>query len=278
MTAPRGGARPCSGRPSAAAAGDGDRPQSAEYRRQPPEGARGLAPERPSAAAARFRPSLGGLRAGVSALALAGVCSGLPLAQADGVTPSAAAASVAATGDSLPVGRAVTYRFDPDQTFVTFEVRHFWTSTLRGRFGPISGEVTVDRAAGAGDLRLRIPMGSLDTGVRTLDARLKEADLFAVADYPEAYFIATTFHFDAAGGVQEVRGEFILRGVSEPLSLYARHFACRQAAAGGGQPARQVCGGDFTGDLKRSRFGATFGLPFVGDDVHLVVQVEAVSP
>ncbi len=168
----------------------------------------------------------------------------------------------------------VTYQLDPNHTFVTFEVRHFGTSTLRGRIGPVTGEVTVDRAAKSGDVRLRIPMATLDTGLRVLDARLKEPDLLATAEYPEAYFVATRFQFDAAGGVKEVRGEFTLRGVGEPLSLYATSFACRHDA----MPVRDVCGGDFVADLKRSRFGATFGEPFVSDDVHLLVQVEAIAP
>ena len=172
------------------------------------------------------------------------------------------------------VAGPVTYQLDPDHTFVTFEVRHFGTSTLRARIGPVSGEVTVDRGARTGDLRLRIPVGTVSSGLRTLDARLKEPDLLATAEYPEAYFVATRFRFDPAGGVAEVRGEFTLRGVGEPLSLYAKSFACRQDAT----LQREVCGGDFTGDLKRGRFGANFGEPFVSDDVHLVVQVEAIAP
>jgi len=157
---------------------------------------------------------------------------------------------------------------------VQFEVLHFGTSTLRGRIGPVTGEVTLDRAAKAGDLRLRIPVTSVETGMPVLDARLRQPDLLATAGYPEAYFVATRFRFDAAGGVQEVRGEFTLRGVSEPLSLVARSFACRHDAA----LRRDICGGDFDADLKRSRFGATLGEPFVSDDVHLVIQVEAVAP
>ncbi len=167
----------------------------------------------------------------------------------------------------------MTYQLDPAHTGAMFEVRHFGTSTLRGMLGPIEGQVTIDRAARTGDVRLRIPMSTLNTGVPLLDARLKKPDLLATTEYPEAYFLATHFRFDAAGGVQEVRGEFILRGVSEPLSLFAQRFACRQDEA----LKREVCGGDFTGDLKRGDFGATFGVPFVADDVHLVVQVEGVA-
>jgi len=173
-----------------------------------------------------------------------------------------------------PVAGPVTYRLDPDHTFVTFEVRHFGTSTLRGRIGPVTGEVMIDRAARAGDVRLRIPVTTLETGLPALDARLKKPDLLATAEYPEAYFVATRFRFDAAGGVQEVRGEFTLRGVGQPLSLFARSFACRHDDSLG----KEVCGGDFEADLKRGQFGATFGEPFVSDDVHLLIQVEAIAP
>jgi polyisoprenoid-binding protein YceI len=177
---------------------------------------------------------------------------------------------VQAQAESSPI----TYQLDPAHTFVTFEVLHFGTSTLRGRIGPVTGEVTVDRGARSGELRLRIPVDTVSTGIRPLDARLKQPDLLAVGEYPEAYFVATRFQFDDAGGVKEVRGEFTLRGVGQPLSLYARRFACRRDA----MLKKEVCGGDFEADLKRGQFGANFGEPFVSDDVHLLVQVEAIAP
>ena len=172
------------------------------------------------------------------------------------------------------VAGPLTYQLDPDHTFVTFEVLHFGTSTLRGRIGPVTGEVTVDRAARAGDLRLRIPVTTLETGLPVLDARLRKPDLLATAEYPEAYFVATRFQFDAAGGVKEVRGEFTLRGVGQPLSLVARSFACRHDK----RLSKDVCGGDFEANLPRGQFGITYGEPFIGDVVHLRVQVEAIAP
>jgi len=188
------------------------------------------------------------------------------------------AASCASVGTAPALAQSVsgliTYQLDPAHTFVTFEVLHFGTSTLRGRIGPVPGEVTVDRGAHSGDLRLRIPVDTVDTGMRILDARLKQPDLLATTEYPEAYFVATRFRFDAMGGVKEVRGEFTFRGASEPLSLFARSFACRHDD----MLKKDVCGGDFEADLKRGRFGATFGEPFVSDDVHLIIQVEAIAP
>jgi len=160
-----------------------------------------------------------------------------------------------------------TYVLDPAHSFVHFEVLHFGTSTTRGRFGPIAGVVTLDRAAGRGEVGLRIPTAGVDTGLPFFNARLREADLLASAEYPEAYFVARNFRFEGQA-LAEVRGEFTWRGVSQPLSLFARRFACRIDAGA------EVCGGDFEGEILRSEFGITFGLPLVADRVRLVVQVE----
>lgn len=165
----------------------------------------------------------------------------------------------------------VNYRLDPAHSFVHFEVMHFGTSTLRGRFGPIDGEVMLDRAAGRGEVSLRIATGAVNSGVPILDARLRQGDLLASTEHPEAYFVASNFRFDGDKPA-EVRGEFTLRGVSRALSLHAMRFGCHVHP----ELKREVCGGDFEGQLRRSDFGATFGAPLVSDKVRLVVQVEGI--
>ncbi|MCC6219157.1 MAG: polyisoprenoid-binding protein, partial [Aquabacterium sp.] len=37
------------------------------------------------------------------------------------------------------------------------------------------------------------------------------------------------------------------------------------------------CGGDFETTIQREKFGMTYGLPFIPNDVKLVIQVEAVK-
>ncbi len=165
----------------------------------------------------------------------------------------------------------VVYALDPTHSFVNFELRHFGTSTIRGRFGPVNGNVTLDRAAGSGSLDVAIATASVSTGLRVFDARIRERDLLASAEFPQASFVAERFRFDG-DRLAEVRGEFTLRGVSQPLSLFARHFACEQREL----LQREVCGGDFEAEFSRSAFGASFGLPFVGDRVRIVVQVEGI--
>lgn len=161
------------------------------------------------------------------------------------------------------------YELDPAQTFVHFEVQHFDTSTLRGRVGPVRGEVMLDAEAGRGRLGLVIDMRTVDTGFRLLDARLRQADLLDVTGHPDAYFVAERFRF-TQGLPTELTGEFTLRGTPVSLTLKALRFACHEARDA--TPRR--CGGDFEGEVLRSAFGASFGLPLVADRVRILVQAE----
>jgi polyisoprenoid-binding protein YceI len=165
----------------------------------------------------------------------------------------------------------VVYVFDPQRSFVHFEVEHFGTSTIRGRLGPPEGHVELDRAARSGWVGARIRTGSVDTGLPAFDARLRAPDLLASEAFPEASFIGSRFVFDGDRLVA-VGGEFILRGTSQGLELRARRFGCRDDV----QRQTEVCGGDFEGELKRGDFGAGFGLPFVANRVRLIVQVVAI--
>lgn len=161
----------------------------------------------------------------------------------------------------------VVFTLDPERTFVQFELLHFGTSTIRGRFGPIAGEVTLDRSAGRGQMRIAIDTAGVSTGLRVFDARIREADLLASAEFPRAVFSADSVRFEG-DRLAEVSGTLELRGVSRPLVLRALRFACETRAQG------EVCGGDFEGELIRSDYGIQFGLPFVADRVRLQVQVE----
>ena len=187
---------------------------------------------------------------------------------------ASSAAGAAAQAPASEPAAAASWRLDPTHSFVHFEVLHFGASTLRGRFGPLNGELTLDRAAKAGRVQVVVPTAAVSTGLPVLDARLREPDMLSAEAHPQAYFIAERFEFDAQGHVSSVRGEFTLRGTSQPLTLKAQRFRCYTSPLF----RREVCGGDFEGELVRSTFGITHSLPFVADKVRLLVQVEAIAP
>ena len=181
-----------------------------------------------------------------------------------------ALALLAATA-STPA-QPVSYVLDPTHSFVNFELLHFDTSTIRGRFGPLSGDVVLDRSARSGRVQVVVATAAVSTGLPLLDALLKRADLLAVADHPQAFFVAERMELDDQGRVTAVTGEFTLRGIGQSLRLVAQGFRCYFHPL----LRREVCGGDFEAEFLRSRFGITHSLPFVADRVRLKIQVEAI--
>ena len=67
----------------------------------------------------------------------------------------------------------VVYSLDPAHSFASFEVLHFDTSTLRGRFGPLSGDITLDRDARRGRVQVVVDTAAASTGLGVLDARIR---------------------------------------------------------------------------------------------------------
>lgn len=163
------------------------------------------------------------------------------------------------------------YLIDPAHTHIQWEVRHFGTSTSRGRFDDISGHVTLERAAQRGETSITIGLASIDSGVAPLDTILRSRSFLDVKNFPQAYFVASRFRF-ADGKPVEVRGELTMHGASQPLTLRAVGFNCYEHPV----LRREVCGGDFEAEFSRSAFGITYGLPVVGDTVKLQIGIEAI--
>ena len=184
----------------------------------------------------------------------------------------AAGLLAAATVAGPAAGQPVDYALDPTHSSVTFEVLHFDTATIRGRFSLLEGTVQWDRGTGRGRVQVVVDTASVSTGVPVLDALLRRDDLLASSAHPRAYFVAEQFSAGTDGAVQAVTGEFTLRGTGRGLRLVAQRFRCYT------QPLlrREVCGGDFEATLPRSAYGITHSLPFVADTVRLLVQVEAI--
>lgn len=186
-------------------------------------------------------------------------------------TASLLAVLLAAAGWTPAKAQPVTYGIDAAHTKVYWEVRHFGTSTHRGRFEGADGDIVIDRDKGTGEVQIIIPTATVSSGVPALDAVLRNDSFLASASHPQAYFVAKQLRFDG-NQLNAVRGEFTLRGVSRPLELSASNFACRDDA----RLKREVCGGDFQAEILRSEYGSTFGLPFVGDKVRLLISVEGI--
>ena len=182
------------------------------------------------------------------------------------------AAALLAAG-TLAQAELATYAIDPTHTFVTFEAKHFGTSTLRGRFDKKEGSVTIDRVAKTGKADITIDVGSVSTGVGALDGHLKSKDFFNAADNGSAKFVGDKFTFDGTK-VASVAGTLTMLGKTLPATLNATHFNCYEHP----MLKREVCGGDFETTIQRSQWGMDYGVKMgLPDSIRLLVQIEAVK-
>jgi polyisoprenoid-binding protein YceI len=185
---------------------------------------------------------------------------------------SATIVAIAGGLASLPVWAADSYSIDPRHTFPIYEISHFGWSTQRGRFDKTMGKIVLDRAAKTGSIEVTIDVASVDTGVDKLNEHLLSEDFFNAAKHPTMTFKASkiAFNGDTPGSVP---GEITIMGVTKPATLSVLRSSC------GMHPMlkKEVCGADATATIKRSEFGMTKYLPALGDEVKLLINVEAIK-
>ena len=165
-----------------------------------------------------------------------------------------------------------TYNIDPNHTFPAYEIGHMGYSLQRGRFNKTRGRITMDPAAKTGSAEVTIETDSVSTGVDKLDEHLRGADFFNAPRYPQIVFKATELKFDGER-VTHARGTLSMNGITQPVTLEVTRFKC----AVNPMLMRKVCGADMSTTLKRSDFEMKYGIPMLGDEVLLRINVEAIK-
>lgn len=183
-------------------------------------------------------------------------------------------ALAAAASLGLGAAQAANYTIDPSHTFVTFEIDHQKTSTNRGRFDQIEGEISFDRAAKTGKADIRIGIASVNTGTADFDKHLTSDDIFKAGAHPQARFVSERFEFDG-DKIDEIHGQLTLLGKTHPVTLEAEKFNCYSNPM---QKGKETCGGDFEATIDRSLWGVDYGSQFgIPKEVKIIVQIEAVK-
>ena len=173
---------------------------------------------------------------------------------------------------ALPAA-AVEYLIDPSHTYASFEIDHLGFSTQRGQFNRTSGSIDFDSEARSGRIDIRIDAASLDTGFELRDEVLRGESWFNTKVFPDILFRSQNLIFDQERLVA-VDGTLLMLGELRPMRLEVSRFKCGLNLA----LRKRGCGADAQGVLRRSEFGLQNGLPFIGDDVRLRIQVEANPP
>lgn len=170
---------------------------------------------------------------------------------------------------SLPAWSAETFVLDPEHTFPSFEIRHQHISTFRGKFNRTQGKVVLDPQGANSLIEVVVDASSGDTGHEGLDKKLPGMLFFNAGRFPEIRFTSSQVEF-ADGKPVRALGQLTLLGVTQPVTLEIRDYACGQQFL----TRRPMCGADVHATIRRSDFGMSFGIPAIGDDVKLSIEVE----
>ena len=163
------------------------------------------------------------------------------------------------------------YQIDPTHTFPNLEFSHMGISIWRGKFNQTSGEITLDREAKIGTVKVNVNPASINFGLKEMDDMAMSEEFFNVVKFPQATYTGKiVFKGDLPA---KVVGEITLLGVSRPLTLDINLFNCIEHP----MLQTQVCGADASGQVNWSEYGMKKSEYGKGDAgiVTLHIQVEA---
>lgn len=163
------------------------------------------------------------------------------------------------------------YRFDKDHTNIVWYVSHMGFSKSMGQFMDYDGQIILDHDNPAqSSVTITLQTASIMTGLADFDAHLKSADFFDVEKYPVATFTSTKIIL-LTDRRAKVEGNFTLLGITRPVTLNVR-FNKRALDI---KTNKMRTGFSIKTTVKRSRWGMKKYLPFVGDNVIIRIEAEA---
>lgn len=178
------------------------------------------------------------------------------------------AASLSAAAWAAPQ----TFVIDNSHTYPQFSYNHFGYSQQTHRFTKTQGRITLDRAAQSGSVEVSIDANSVDTGYALFNSHLKGEAFFNTENHPTLSFKSTRMHFEG-DQPSAVDGELTIKGITHPITLKITSFLCMPHP----MLKKEACGANATAQIKRSEFNMGKNVPYVSDEVSLVLPVEAVA-
>lgn len=138
-------------------------------------------------------------------------------------------------------------------------------------FKDISGTVNFDNEdPSKSSVELSVPVESIDSRNPKRDQHLKSPDFFNAAQFPTLSFKSTKV--EANGESYRITGDFSLHGVTQPITI-----DFKRGKDGKGMNGEVIVGGETRFTIKRSDYGMDFMQGALGDEVHIVLSIEAVK-
>lgn len=165
-----------------------------------------------------------------------------------------------------------TYTFDKLHTQILFFVDHLGFAKSEGEFLDFDGLITFDRKRPENSaVDITIQTASIDMDDAKWDEHMKSADFFNVEEYPVMTFKSTGIEI-TGDNLAAITGDLTMLGVTKPVVLDVTFNKCDKHPFG----KEYHCGFSAASVLNRSEWGMDYGLPMVGDEVEIRIEVEAI--
>lgn len=165
----------------------------------------------------------------------------------------------------------VKYDFDKAHTSISFKVNHLGFSNSIGRFMDWDGHIMFDAEKPAdSSVEVKIKSPSIFMGTEAWDKHLKNADFLNVEKFPTIDFKSTKVEV-TGDKTADIHGDLTILGVTKPVVLKTDMMGAGKHPMSG----KETAGFSATTTIKRSDFGMNYGLPNVGDEVAINIEVEA---
>jgi polyisoprenoid-binding protein YceI len=199
------------------------------------------------------------------------------------VPTSAATAAPSAIAKDIPAG---AYVLDPSHASLIFRVSHLGFSNYTARFKRFTAQLQFDPAnLTAASLEVSIDPSSIETDFpdpakHDFNAALQSEQWLNVAQHPEMTFRSTRIE-PAGPNKVRVTGDLTLRGITKPVVL---DTTFNGGYSGHPFDPNARIGFSARGELKRSDFGISYGIPEpgttmgVGDAVEVIIEAEFSGP
>ncbi len=171
-----------------------------------------------------------------------------------------------ATGPQL---QSASYQVDATHSSVGFRIRHFVTK-IPGHFAKFDADIQFDQANPA-DCKViaSIQVNSVDTNNADRDQHLLNDDFFQAAKFPEIKFVSTAWN-KTGENTYEVTGDLTMLGQTKPVVLAVTYLG--QTPGRGG---KILAGWEASAKIDRTAWGITYGLPAIGKEVDVEINIEA---
>ena len=167
---------------------------------------------------------------------------------------------------------ADSYAFDKVHTQIMFSVSHLGFSFSTGSFTVFDGGFTFDEAKPeSSTVNVTIDTDSITLHDDKWEEHMKSEDFFNVAAFPTMTFKSTLAE-KTGDNTGRLTGDLTLLGVTKPVTL----DVIFNKGAVHPYSKQYVAGFSATGALKRSDFGMVYGLPGIGDEVNITLEVEGI--